>query len=450
MRRSSTELLRPLFLGHRKLVIVGTLLALIVTAYCFVGAHADDASTKQASYITSFPSIEGAHWVRPAGLLMAGKHDPRLASRACIVMCRAWNGLESWRVSIPATDFAGWGQKDWNRRAFAVSPNGRVIGVAGAAGNSILCIIWKDGKEISRYALPTTTTPPFDRQHYFQAVVTDDGYLYLWGQNNAATSIIAIHGQGVSGRGTYRTHLVTKPGEGYNVAIAPDGKTLVGYKYARGVKLSYPDFEYASIRLAEGKIIVEYRYTANEIAPILFSDGAVLNNQGARLLATGQVSRDDGWDAASFEYSDGSQLTPKATLQAHGNRWRVLIPTTGTTWHGVQISEPSHISVSHDGRFVVALYATEGIVVYEQPGEIVAKLPFTPQTRRRIENYEGNQVEADETVYSLNMQGIELCNIDAAYVSPDGSSLIISGVRKATNGQYALQASEYHIFGLTK
>lgn len=450
MSRFSSARWRSFLLGNRKLVTVGTLLALLVAAYCFVATHVDDVSPTQAAYLTSFPNIGGAHWVRPVGLLLAGPYDPQLASRACTVVCRAWDGRESWRISLPATDITGWGQNDWNRRAFAVSPNGRVIGVAGAAGTSILCIIWKDGQEITRYALPTTTKPPFDRQHYFQAVVTDDGVLYLWGQHHAETSIIAIHGQGVSGRGTYRSHLVTTPGEGYTVAIAPDGSTLVGYKYARGGKLSSPDFEYASVRLAGGTVIVAYRYTANEIAPILFSDGAVLNGLGARLLATGRVSRDDGWDAASFESSGGGQLTPNVTLQARGNRWRVVMPTTGITWHGVKTSAPSLISVSHDGRFVVALYATEGIIVYEQPGAIMAKLPFTPHTRRRTEYYEGNPVdEVVETVYTLNIQGIELSNIDAAYISPDGSSLILSGARTAHNGSSTRRARAYHIFSLS-
>ena len=125
-----------------------------------------------------------------------------------------------------------------------------------------------------------------------------------------STELTVFDGGKKIAHGVYKTRLRVRNGEGYRSTISPDGKVLVGYKWQN--KNGEPNFEYASIEMKDANLSINYRYHADLVSPVCFSDGVVLNDEGgARFLPAGQVTQNDNWDAWEFKRSARSQLTAR-------------------------------------------------------------------------------------------------------------------------------------------
>ena len=88
------------------------------------------------------------------------------------------------------------------------------------------------------------------------------------------------------------------------------------------------------------------------------------------------------------------------------------------------------MKISYGGDFAVVVNEDRGIMVYSNPGRQRIYLPYQSKIVQRADcSCDGNSSTFEDVIRYLATKKANIVNIDRAYISPDGSRLIISGKR---------------------
>jgi hypothetical protein len=398
----------------------------VFVALVFLGVLLWNLRPVMPELVRSFPTRGEELWVREGGFLVG---DAGFAGvKSSKVTFWRWEGSEAWTVRLPKPELDGWrlsaADAEWNGRAFSASPSGQWTAMAHADGAQVRVITWQHGRLAGQLTFPVSPKGPFTGDAAFRILALDDGQALLWLASATVSPILLVKGDRVLATAEHRSKLTVEEGAIYQRSVSPDMNWLIGHKRATG-RISAPELECATLETMQGELVVYPYYTIPHIKnPVLFN-GAVVGENGAIYRGRNRLQAPDGWS-----FAPGLEPQSGCAVQYNGSSARVLAPDTGKKWGMPRPRKSWQVAISAGGRFALAYDAAARRstgMLYKPPStwSEYAGIFFTP---RYLKLYErpGRQLRA------MTLPGSRE-TIESAYLSPDGTRLLLRAVDPGTS-----------------